>query len=169
MEQNKPLTIGEISERLGLQTLALSDDSIQFITGPLTKSDVIGGWLGRCGISRPHSNTNQWCVVFEVATFMAPEGVENIWATDVAAYLQYLNRFCADNYGFMSVTSDNVGEVTSRITWNVDVVRQIGVATENNILTLSGSVIFDLPAEQLMYKVAPIIHNLVNQVNLVEL
>ena len=59
MEQNKPLTIGEISERLGLQTLILSDDSIQFITGPLMKSDVIGGWLGRCGISHPHSNTNQ--------------------------------------------------------------------------------------------------------------
>jgi len=169
MEQNKPLTIGEISERLGLQTLILSDDSIQFITGPLMKSDVIGGWLGRCGVSRPHSNVNQWCVVFEVATFMAPEGVENIWATDAAAFLQYLNRFCTDNYGFMTVPVENVGEVTSRITWNVDVVRQIGVATENNILTLSGSVIFDLPADQLMYKVTPIIHNLVNQFNLVEL
>ena len=43
MEQNKPLTIGEISESIGLQTLTISDDSIQFITGPLMKSDVIGG------------------------------------------------------------------------------------------------------------------------------
>ena len=169
MERNKPLTIGEISESIGLQTLTISDDSIQFITGPLMKSDVIGGWLGRCGVSRPHSNTNQWCVVFEVAAFMAPVGVENIWATDVAAFLQYLNRFCTDHFGFMAVPIENIGEVTSRITWNVDVVRQIDVTTENNILTLTGSVIFDLPAEQLMYKVAPIIHNLVNQVNLVEL
>lgn len=169
MEVKVPETIGEWTQHVGLETLILNDDACQFTTLQLRKSDVPGGWMGRCGISRPHPNVNQWCCVFEVATFMAPQNVANILATDVAAYLQYLNRFCTDNYGFMSVPIENVGDVTSRITWNVDVVRQIGVATENNILTLSGSVVFDLPAEVLIKKVTPIIHRLVDQVNWVEL
>lgn len=159
------MNIEQTAVMCGLNIAMVNDQSFQVTTELLTKTDIPNGYMGRCGVSFI-PETNCWCMVFEVAAFDHPRDIQNVWLTDLGIYLNNLTRLCQDNFGLMSVTDSKGNELVSRVTWSVDTVKVVGVASEEHrILTLAGSVNFQMSEVDVMQRVLPIIRGLVNQVN----
>lgn len=162
------MNLTQIAHGHGFQFTEVSEDAIQLLLTPLVKTDVQGGWIARCGISRVNPNIDSWCVVFEVATYSIPQGATNIWLTEPVNYLNYLARYCTDQYGFMEIPTHG-GTVTSRLTWSVDTIRQFEITHPVPIAVLSGSVVYNIPAEYVVAGVIPLVINLIDQINQVVL
>ena len=158
------MNLTQIAHGHGFQFTEVSEDSIQLLLTPLVKTDVHEGWIARCGISRVSPNNDSWCVVFEVATRTIPPHDSNLWLSEPVGYLNYLARYCSDHYGFMEIPT-NVGMSISRLTWSVDTIRQYEITHPVPLAVLSGSVVYDLPAEYVVAGVIPLVVNLINEIN----
>lgn len=159
------MNIEQTAALCGLNVAMVNDQSFQVTTELLVKTDLTTGYMGRCGVSFI-PETNSWCLVFEVAAFKEPKDIQNVWLTELGFYLNNLTRICQDNFGLMSVTDSLGNDLVSRIAWNVDTVTVMGVVSEEHrILTLAGSVNFQMSEVDIMQRTLPIIRGLVNQIN----
>lgn len=163
------MNLSQVAEGRGLTYTAIDEDTIQLAMCPLTKTDLPGGWVGRCGIWRLIPNEDSWCLIFEVAACTAPTNEADLYNSPNVQYLQKASRYCADRFGFMEVVNGNGGKELSRINWSIDSVTQFEIGSRTTILALGGSVSFNLPPELIIANVIPIILDLINQINLMVL